>query len=101
MESPFAVKIGRDVCTLGALTGWKGSARGIEGIELVTAHGARSPAGSEIVRLYVRMGRTDLDREPAPPFAGVAAIRLAIGQAVTQGFEEISQTRREDSARTT
>jgi len=47
------------------------------------------------------MGRDDLDGEPAPPTAVMAAIRLAIGQAVAQGFEEIFQTRREDAGRIT
>ena len=49
------------------------------------------PAGSEIVGLHVRLGRDDLDGQPSPPSAVVAAIRLTIGQAVTQGFEETSQ----------
>ena len=65
------------------------SARGIEWIEVVTAHGDGRPAGSEIVRLDVRTGRDDLNGEPAPPSAVMAAIRLAIGQPVTQGFEEV------------
>ena len=79
----------------------QGSARGIEWIEVVTAHRDGRPAGSEIVRLYVWMGRDDLDGEPAPPAAVMAAIGLAIGQAVAQGFEDISQTRREDAGRIT
>ena len=96
------MKSGRGVCKLRSADGLGGgSARGIEWIEVVTAHGDGRPAGSEIVRLYDRMGRDDLDGEPAPPSAVMAAVRLAIGQAVTQGFEEVSQTRREDAGRIT
>jgi hypothetical protein len=83
------------------LMDWAGSALGIERIEVATVHRAGRPAGSEIVGLHVRLGRDDLDGQPAPPSAVVAAIRLTIGQPVTDGFEETFQARRKDAGRIT
>ena len=65
--------------------------RRIERIELAPRHRLGRAAGPEIIGSHVRLDREDLDGKPATPSAVAAAIWLAIGQPVTEGFEETPQ----------
>ena len=69
---------------------------GIEWIQLSACDGPRLPAGAEIVRLNVWARSLELDGPPLPPSALVAAIRLLIGEPLTQRFEETTEPGRKN-----